>query len=33
VAGDTGSLKGVTLYLEIRNKAKPLDPLKWLLAR
>ncbi|HEX9903189.1 MAG TPA: peptidoglycan DD-metalloendopeptidase family protein, partial [Acidobacteriota bacterium] len=33
VAGDIGSLKGVTLYLEIRNKAKPLDPLKWLTPR
>ena len=33
VAGDIGSLKGVTLYLEIRNKAKPLDPLKWLRPR
>ncbi|HEX9902817.1 MAG TPA: peptidoglycan DD-metalloendopeptidase family protein [Acidobacteriota bacterium] len=33
VAGDIGSLKGVTLYLEIRNKAKPLDPLKWLWPR
>ncbi len=33
VSGDTGSLKGVSLYLEIRNKAKPLDPLKWLTPR
>jgi septal ring factor EnvC (AmiA/AmiB activator) len=33
VAGDVGSFKGVTLYFEIRNKAKPLDPLKWLSSR
>ncbi|MBN2199179.1 MAG: peptidoglycan DD-metalloendopeptidase family protein [Candidatus Aminicenantes bacterium] len=33
VAGDIGSLLGVTLYLEIRHKTKPQDPLKWLLAR
>jgi septal ring factor EnvC (AmiA/AmiB activator) len=33
IAGDTGSLKGVTLYFEIRSKAKPVDPLKWLRGR
>jgi murein DD-endopeptidase MepM/ murein hydrolase activator NlpD len=31
--GDIGSLKGVTLYLEIRFKTKPLDPLRWLKRR
>ncbi|MBM3310584.1 MAG: hypothetical protein FJY80_03640 [Candidatus Aminicenantes bacterium] len=30
VAGDTGSLVGVSLYLEIRHQTKPLDPLQWL---
>jgi len=33
VAGDLGSLKGVTLYLEIRYKSRPLDPLQWLKRR
>lgn len=33
VAGDIGSLKGVSLYLEIRYKSKPLDPLQWLKRR
>lgn len=33
VAGDLGSLKGVCLYLEIRYRAKPLDPLQWLKRR
>ncbi|MFZ2052760.1 MAG: peptidoglycan DD-metalloendopeptidase family protein [Candidatus Aminicenantales bacterium] len=33
VAGDIGSLKGVTLYLEVRYKTKPLDPLQWLKRR
>jgi septal ring factor EnvC (AmiA/AmiB activator) len=33
VAGDLGSLKGVCLYLEIRYKARPLDPLQWLKRR
>jgi len=32
-AGDSGSLNGVCLYLEIRYKAKPLDPLQWLKRR
>ena len=31
--GDSGSLNGVCLYLEIRYKAKPLDPLQWLKRR
>jgi septal ring factor EnvC (AmiA/AmiB activator) len=31
--GDSGSLKGVCLYLEIRYKTKPLDPLQWLKRR
>ncbi len=33
IVGDTGSLKGITLYFEIRSKAKPVDPLKWLRRR
>jgi murein DD-endopeptidase MepM/ murein hydrolase activator NlpD len=33
VAGDLGSLKGVSLYLEIRYKSRPLDPLQWLKRR
>ncbi len=33
IAGDTGSLKGTSLYLEIRFKARPLDPLQWLKRR
>lgn len=33
VAGDSGSLSGVNLYLEIRFKTKPLDPLQWLKRR
>ncbi|MCK4758869.1 MAG: peptidoglycan DD-metalloendopeptidase family protein [Candidatus Aminicenantes bacterium] len=33
IVGDTGSLKGITLYFEIRSKAKPVDPLKWLKRR
>jgi septal ring factor EnvC (AmiA/AmiB activator) len=31
--GDSGSLKGQCLYLEIRYRAKPLDPLQWLRRR
>lgn len=31
--GDIGSLKGETLYFEIRYKRKPLDPLQWLKRR
>jgi septal ring factor EnvC (AmiA/AmiB activator) len=31
--GDSGSLKGISLYLEIRYKTKPLDPLQWLKRR
>jgi septal ring factor EnvC (AmiA/AmiB activator) len=31
--GDSGSLKGRCLYLEIRYRAKPLDPLQWLRRR
>jgi septal ring factor EnvC (AmiA/AmiB activator) len=31
--GDSGSLKGQCLYLEIRYRAKPLDPLQWLKRR
>ncbi|MDW7760230.1 MAG: peptidoglycan DD-metalloendopeptidase family protein [Acidobacteriota bacterium] len=30
VVGDSGSLKGECLYLEIRHRAKALDPLQWL---
>jgi septal ring factor EnvC (AmiA/AmiB activator) len=33
VAGDVGSMLGVTLYLEIRLKTTPQDPLKWLSPR
>jgi len=33
IVGDTGSFQGVTLYFEIRSKAKPVDPLKWLRRR
>lgn len=33
VVGDSGSLKGLSLYLEIRYKTKPLDPLQWLKRR
>ncbi|OGD24214.1 MAG: hypothetical protein A2Y56_05995 [Candidatus Aminicenantes bacterium RBG_13_63_10] len=33
IAGDVGSLLGVTLYLEIRHKTTPEDPLKWLSRR
>ncbi len=33
IAGDTGSLEGVTLYFQITSKAKPIDPLKWLRRR
>jgi len=33
IAGDSGSLKGVSLYFEIRYKSKPLDPLQWLKRR
>ncbi|HEY0838743.1 MAG TPA: peptidoglycan DD-metalloendopeptidase family protein, partial [Vulgatibacter sp.] len=31
--GDTGSLKGAYLYFEIRDGAKPVDPLPWLRPR
>jgi len=31
--GDTGSFKGRSLYLEIRYRTKPLDPLQWLRKR
>ncbi len=30
LVGDSGSLKGICLYFEIRHKAKALDPLPWL---
>lgn len=30
IVGDVGSLKGISLHLEIRYKAQPLDPLQWL---
>jgi septal ring factor EnvC (AmiA/AmiB activator) len=33
IAGDTGSLVGVSLYLEIRYQTKPLNPLQWLSRR
>jgi len=31
--GDIGSLKGTTLYFEIRYKTKPVNPLQWLKQR
>lgn len=31
--GDLSSLKGITLYFEVRFKTKPLDPLQWLKRR
>ncbi len=33
VAGDTGSLVGVSVYFEIRYQTKPVDPLQWLSRR
>jgi len=33
VAGDTGSLVGVSVYFQISFQAKPLDPLQWLSRR
>jgi len=33
VAGDTGSLVGVSVYFQISYQAKPLDPLQWLTRR
>jgi septal ring factor EnvC (AmiA/AmiB activator) len=33
VAGDTGSLVGVSVYFQISYQAKPLDPLQWLSRR
>jgi len=33
IAGDSGSLKGLSLYFEIRSRTKPLDPLQWLKRR
>ena len=32
LSGDTGSLVGETLYLELRHKGKPIDPKPWLQA-
>jgi septal ring factor EnvC (AmiA/AmiB activator) len=32
-AGETGSLAGPNLYFELRNGAKPVDPLEWLTPR
>jgi murein hydrolase activator len=29
LSGDTGSLVGETLYLEIREKGKPIEPISW----
>jgi murein hydrolase activator len=29
LSGDTGSLVGETLYLEIREKGKPIEPVRW----
>lgn len=29
-SGDTGSLVGETLYLELRHQGKPIDPAPWL---
>lgn len=33
IVGDIGALEGPSLYLEIRHKARPLDPLQWLNGR
>ena len=33
MVGDISSLKGTTLYFEIRYKTKPLNPLQWLKRR
>jgi septal ring factor EnvC (AmiA/AmiB activator) len=33
LAGDSGSLAGLSLYFEIRFKTKPLNPLQWLSRR
>jgi septal ring factor EnvC (AmiA/AmiB activator) len=33
LAGDTGSMVGVSVYFEIRYKTKPVDPLQWLSRR
>jgi septal ring factor EnvC (AmiA/AmiB activator) len=33
IAGDTGSLLGVSVYFEIRHLTKPVDPLQWLSRR
>lgn len=30
IVGDIGALEGPSLYLEVRHKAQPLDPLQWL---
>ena len=32
LSGDTGSLVGETLYLELRHEGKPIDPVPWLQA-
>ncbi len=32
LSGDSGSLVGETLYLELRHKGKPIDPVPWLQA-
>ena len=29
LSGDTGSLVGETLYLEMREKGKPIEPVHW----
>lgn len=33
IVGDSGSLKGTSLYLEVRYRTRPLDPLQWLKRR
>jgi septal ring factor EnvC (AmiA/AmiB activator) len=33
VAGDSGSLVGISVYFEIRFQTKPVDPLQWLSRR
>jgi len=32
LSGDSGSLVGETLYLELRHAGKPIDPIPWLQA-
>jgi septal ring factor EnvC (AmiA/AmiB activator) len=31
--GDTGSMRGPSLYFEVRERGRPVDPLAWLAPR